>query len=193
VLSSVTYTLSSNVENLTLTGTTAINGTGNALNNALIGNSAANALSGGTGHDTLEGMEGPDTLIGGNGNDTYLVGVGYGSDTVVENDATSGNSDVARFLSGATADQIWFRHVGNNLEASIIGTDDRLMIQDWYLGSAYRVEEFKTSDGNMTLLSSQVENLVSAMASFAPPAAGETALPTHYQDALASVIAANWQ
>ena len=121
------------------------------------------------------------------------MGLGYGSDTVVENDATSGNKDIAQFLSGVTADQIWFRHVGNNLEASIIGTDDRLVIQDWYLGNAYRVEEFKTTDGNMTLLSSQVENLVSAMASFAPPAAGETVLPTNYQDALAGVIAANWQ
>ncbi|OZA23872.1 MAG: hypothetical protein B7X93_11800, partial [Hydrogenophilales bacterium 17-61-9] len=193
VLSGVTYTLSNNVENLTLTSTAAINGTGNALNNVLVGNSAANILSGAAGNDTLEGMEGADTLIGGKGDDTYLMGFGYGSDTVVENDATSGNKDVAQFLSGVTADQIWFRHVGNSLEASIIGTDDRLLIQDWYLGNAYRVEEFKTTDGNMTLLSSQVENLVSAMASFAPPAAGETALPANYQDALAGVIAANWQ
>ena len=47
-----------------LTGTSAINGTGNTLNNTLTGNSAANTLSGGTG---------ADTLIGGAGNDTYVV------------------------------------------------------------------------------------------------------------------------
>lgn len=193
VLSSVTYTLSSNVENLTLAGDAAINGTGNALNNVLIGNSAANRLSGAAGNDTLDGMSGTDTLTGGKGSDTYVMGRGYSVDTVVENDTTTGNLDIAQFLSGVATDKIWFQHVGNNLEASIIGTSDKLVIQDWYLGNANRVEQFKTTDSSMTLLSSQVENLVSAMASFAPPAAGETALPTNYQDALAGVIAANWQ
>ena len=43
----ISYTLGANVENLTLTGTEAINATGNTLNNTLIGNSADNVLSGG--------------------------------------------------------------------------------------------------------------------------------------------------
>ncbi len=64
VRSSVTLTLANNVENLVLTGTTAINGTGNTLNNTITGNSAANTLSGGTG---------ADTMIGGAGNETYVV------------------------------------------------------------------------------------------------------------------------
>ncbi|WP_427501730.1 hypothetical protein ACQE3E_23960 (plasmid) [Methylomonas sp. MED-D] len=42
------------------------------------------------------------------------------------------------------------------------------------------------------MLDSQVENLVSAMTAFAPPAASQTTLPTEYQTALAPVIAANW-
>ena len=73
--SSVTTTLSANVENLTLTGTTAVNGTGNTLNNVLTGNSAANVLTGGVGNDTLNGGAGIDTLIGGIGNDIYVVDV----------------------------------------------------------------------------------------------------------------------
>ena len=74
IISSVTLTnLAANVENLTLTGTTALNGTGNGLDNVLTGNSAANSLSGGLGNDTLDGGAGSDTLIGGAGNDTYLV------------------------------------------------------------------------------------------------------------------------
>jgi Ca2+-binding RTX toxin-like protein len=136
---------------------------------------------------------GNDSLTGGVGSDTYLLGRGYAADTVVENDATAGNTDTARFLSGVAAEQIWFQKVGNNLEASIIGTSDKLVLQNWYLGSAYHVEQFKTTDGARTLLDSQVENLVNAMASFAPPAAGQTTLPQNYQDALAGVIAANWQ
>jgi len=188
----ITYTLGTNLENLTLTGTTAINGTGNASDNILKGNSAINSLTGGAGNDTLDGMGGADTLTGGIGNDTYILGSGYGVDTVVENDATAGNSDVAQILSGVTADQLWFQHVGNNLEASIIGTSDKLVIKDWYLGSAYHVEQFKTTDGGLTLLDTQVDALVSAMAAFAPPSAGQTTLPADYQTALAPVIAANW-
>ena len=109
VESSVTLTLGANVENLTLTGTSAINGTGNTLNNVLIGNSAVNSLSGAAGNDTLEGLGGADTLTGGTGNDTYSLGRGYGADTVVENDATAGNTDIAQFLTGVAADQIWFQ------------------------------------------------------------------------------------
>ena len=71
IQSSVTYTIASlaNIENLTLTGSSVINGTGNAANNSLTGNSANNTLNGSDGNDTLNGSAGNDTLIGGNGND----------------------------------------------------------------------------------------------------------------------------
>lgn len=81
---------------------------------------------------------------------------------------------------------------GSDLEVSIIGTNDRMLISNWYLGGAYRIEQFKTSDGQ-TLLDSQVQDLVQAMAGFAPPAAGQTTLPASYQNSLATVIAASWQ
>jgi len=64
VQASVSYTLVDNLENLVLTGTGAINGTGNDLDNTIIGNKGANILNGG---------DGADFLIGGAGNDTYIV------------------------------------------------------------------------------------------------------------------------
>jgi len=81
---------------------------------------------------------------------------------------------------------------GQDLIADYDATTDKLTIENWYLGSSFHVEQFKTADGKL-LLDSQVENLVQAMAAFAPPAAGQTTLPPTYQDALAPVIAANWQ
>ncbi|WP_122317458.1 calcium-binding protein [Pseudomonas cichorii] len=192
VESGLTWTLGNNLENLTLTGTAAINGTGNALANVLTGNAAANSLSAGAGNDTLDGRGGADTLTGGAGNDTYILGRGYGVDTVVENDSTSGNTDVARFMDGIATDQLWFRKVSNNLEVSVIGTSDALVIKDWYTGAATHVEQFKTSNGK-TLLDTKVQGLVDAMAAFSPPAAGQLTLPDNYKEQLSPVIAANWQ
>ncbi|MCY1284541.1 RTX calcium-binding nonapeptide repeat (4 copies) [compost metagenome] len=188
-----------------------IDGWGNTLDNVLVGNRGNNSLSGGAGNDTLEGGQGDDklwgglgndrldggsgndTLVGGTGNDTYLFGRGYGTDTLVENDATAGNKDVVQFLDGVAANQIWFRkaNAGQDLEVSIIGGDDRLLVKDWFKGGAFHVEQFRSSDGK-TLLDGQVQNLVNAMAAFSPPAAAQTSLPPNYQSSLSSVIAANW-
>lgn len=73
VKAAISYTLSINLENLTLTGGKAINGNGNARANKLIGNSGNNALDGKAGNDTLDGGAGRDTLIGGAGNDIYII------------------------------------------------------------------------------------------------------------------------
>ena len=82
VQASVSFRLGAFVEHLTLTGSSALNGTGNALANRLTGNSGDNRLMGEGGADTLNGGRGSDTLIGGAGNDVYYVeSLG---DTVVE-------------------------------------------------------------------------------------------------------------
>lgn len=145
--------------------------------------------------NTFSGGMGNDRIQAGGGTDTYLFNRGDGQDTISDYggsvDGTPGTDKVV-FGVDVSIDQLWFRQLENTLEVSIIGTSESMTIENWYLDSAYHVEQFSTAD-NRLLLDTQVQNLVNAMASFAPPAAGQTTLPTNYQDELAGVIAANWQ
>ena len=119
VNSSVTYTLPANVENLTLTGASPINGTGNGLINTITGNAANNQLNGGAGNDTINGGIGIDSLTGGIGNDIFRFTTTGQIDTVtdynVANDTiqlenaiftkltTTGTLAAAQFRIGAQA------------------------------------------------------------------------------------------
>lgn len=149
---------------------------------------------GGAGNDTLVGWGGNDTLIGGAGDNLYVFDRGSGSDTIIETDRAEGDTDTLQLTGDITSSQLWFTKEGNDLDVSVIGTDDKVVIKDWYAAIDNHVQKFvSTSDsGTVELLDSQVDALVSAMAAFAPPAAGQTTLPSDYQNSLSPVIAANW-
>ncbi len=199
--STVTVTLTANVDDLTLLGTSALDGTGNALDNLLTGNSGNNKLTGGAGNDTLDGASGNDTLLGGTGNDTYnggagndlltdtsttsndtyRWGAGYGIDTVSD---SGGTLDHVDFSAGITKSSLKFSRATNNLEIALTGnTLDKLVIGNWYASAANQMEEFRLADGSK-VLAAEVQGLLSAMAAFAPPSqlSAETgmvrALPT---------------
>jgi len=100
VQSSITYRLGSHLENLTLTGSSSINGTGNELNNIILGNSSNNALYGRDGNDSIDGSSGNDILRGGAGNDTLKGNSSNDFDTLI---GGIGNED---YYVGSTEDII---------------------------------------------------------------------------------------
>ncbi len=130
------YTLGSNLENLTLTGSAAINGAGNTLNNVIIGNAAANWLGGGAGNDTLDGGRGRDTLSGGFGDDTYLTEgtdvvtevAGGGIDHVISTGTTWLSLNVENLtLAGAAA----IDATGNALNNRLVGNAANNLLSGW--------------------------------------------------------------
>ncbi|WP_052121108.1 calcium-binding protein [Inquilinus limosus] len=123
VRSSVSLTLGANIEELTLTGTAAISGTGNALANTIAGNAGDNVLDGGAGDDVLVGGKGNDTYYVATAGDRIAEQAGEGIDRVlswvthqlavnVENLALQGTDNIG--ASGNALDNTITGNDGNN-------------------------------------------------------------------------------
>jgi uncharacterized delta-60 repeat protein len=109
VVSSVSYTLGANLENILLSGTDSITGIGNALANYIEGNSATNYLSGGLGADTMQGND---------GNDTYYVDSIH--DVVIESNADQSNGGTDNVVSSVSYT------LGANLENLLLSGGDAI-------------------------------------------------------------------
>jgi Ca2+-binding RTX toxin-like protein len=131
VRASISYTLTAGVENLTLQqGAGAINGTGNGLDNEIIGNASSNTLTGLGGSDTLDGGGGADTMRGGANDDIYFVDnsgdvasevAGEGIDTVHSaiSFTLGTNLEHLNLMAGFGA----LAGTGNTLDNNIIGNE----------------------------------------------------------------------
>jgi hypothetical protein len=132
VQSSITYTLGANVENLTLTGTANINGTGNSLDNVITGNSGINVLAGGAGSDTYIVQNAGDVVTEAlnEGTDTVQSSVSYGLGANIENLTLTGSGNIngggngdANAITGNSGNNILNGGGGNDTLVGGGGTD----------------------------------------------------------------------
>ena len=168
---------------------------GNAGVNTLTGTGLNDVLKGAGGSDTLRGGLGNDTVNGGGGNDTFLFGSGDGQDLVKD---ISGSADKMLFDVGIDPLDLVISRQANDLRLAIHGSSDQVTVQNWYTSSVNRTETIQAGNGQ-TLLSTQVNQLIQAMAGFtqqtglswdaASGGAGDPGQQTQFQ----SIVAANWQ
>ncbi len=131
-------------------------------NDTLYGEGESDVLYGDDGNDILDGGEGNDTLYGGAGDDTYIFGRGGDCDVVYD---TQG--DNALFVTQADYDNLWLKQNGNDLDVSILGTQDCVTIKDWFSNENARLTHIETQ-GHI-IQQSDVNLLVQAMSSFSKP------------------------
>ncbi len=186
VESSVNYTLGANLENLILTGT-ASNGSGNELNNMLVGNEQANTLNGFAGNDTLDGGTGADTMIGGDGDDFYIVDnsadiaeesieeTAGGNDTVqssvnytlgydIENliltgEATDGSGNfLNNTITGNDKDNTIDGGAGADIMFGGFGNDRYMVDSDYTLGA--NIENLILAEGAVVGIGNELDNTI---------------------------------
>ena len=134
-----------------------IGGTGN---DNLSGGEGDDQLDGGEGNDVLYGDHGNDTLRGGSGDDIYIFNKGDGEDRIFD---ANGLADEVRL--GHESIDVVFERVNSSLRVRMPGSLDAITIDSWYNGDAYKIETFKSTDGNV-ITHTQIESLIQAMASF---------------------------
>ena len=146
-----------------------------------------NEYTGGTGDDILNG-----TFLG----DTYYFSAGDGQDTIDEigGIGVAGYDDTAVFASGIEQLDLVFSQNGADLDISNVTTGDRITVREWYSNVNNQVETMVLNDGS-TLLNTQVEQLIQAMATFSADNGSiswEQAIAERPEDVQA-VISAYWQ
>ncbi|WP_258377049.1 S8 family serine peptidase [Pseudomonas soli] len=106
--------------------------------------------------------------------------------------AFRGSMSNLHFGKPVLPEQLWFQHQGDDLLISRIGSGQQVTLHDWYASSPARVRDIVAGNGQH-LSDRNVEQLVQAMAAFAPPGAAATSFDAAQAQALQPVLAANWR
>jgi len=145
--------------------------------------------------DYLNGSTGNDQLTGGAGADRYMFNVGDGADIISNYDSsTIPATDTLIFGDGITADDLWFMMDGNDLQISVLGSDDQIVIDDWANGNQY--QHLDISAGGEMLDTNGIQSLLDAMSSFGAQSLstdGTTVDTLDPSGDVAAVIDATWQ
>ncbi|MBT9316463.1 calcium-binding protein [Leptothoe spongobia] len=163
VFASVSYSLSPGtfgnqgfgIENLTLTGTGNLRGTGNSQDNIITGNIGNNVLEGANGNDYLFSSEGNDTLNGGLGEDILIGGSGddvldgdggrrgFGEKDILTGDSVTSEPDARDSFDGAD-----LFILGNGFGAYYVGDGDSgyATITDFYWNEGDKFQVFGVQD-----------------------------------------------
>ncbi len=117
---------------------------GNAGDDKLYAKKGNDILYGNSGNDILKGGEGNDKCEGGHGNDTYVFGKGCGVDTILD---YNGKNKI-KFLDEITQNDLELIEINDyDVELKIKGTQDKIIIKNFKLGSIHANFNLEFSNG----------------------------------------------
>ncbi|MGH8623219.1 MAG: VCBS domain-containing protein, partial [Burkholderiales bacterium] len=128
IFASGDFSLPANVEELRLLGNEDLKGTGNALDNVLVGNRGDNRLKGALGADT------------------YVYGLGGGDDVIEE---SGSEKDTLQFGEGITTGMVNLYRRGDDLVADLSGQDGSVTVKSWFALEGSQVERIEFADGTV--------------------------------------------
>ncbi|MDO8417606.1 MAG: VCBS domain-containing protein, partial [Agitococcus sp.] len=131
------YHLGDNLENLYLS-TNVISGSGNALDNLILGNTNDNIIYAEEGNDRIRAAAGDDEVYGGLGDDTYVYYTGDGDDLVVDD----GGQDTLHLSEDIQQQDLRFTKEGDDLIVSFANMAGSIRLQGW-INAEQRIESLQ--------------------------------------------------
>ena len=177
------------IQQVRFTGSTTVWNTTQMVTEALRGTAGADSLVGTSLNDIFSGSAGNDTMVGGGGDDTYYFGRGEGKDIIAQGyDTRATRAETLIFKTGVLPTDIQASLSGSNLVLAIKGTTDSVTIQNFSSSAWNPIQQVRfangttwnlatlrskvglptTASGTSAAMSTQVDQLVSAMATMAP-------------------------